>query len=289
MKHVMIDISTACGAKCKYCLHQYRNMVLPQFMSWETFIKIMVILERERYDYVYPYLSGEPILNSDYWKMVRAMSALGITTNTATKLCFRIDEQEMRGTFMTLKAPMYYDITIDAPDQTTQDNIAKHIDNDLVFSNLEKLATEARGRQITITVVTVVNRYNELHLKEIQRRVRDCGVLRWAAKPMGYYMGYRMQPEDEEMISDMAPAKSTRFSVVDGHIVSKMKQCGSFLKPVIGPTGNVTICCHDMLYREADWNILKVGSLDRINNGPEYQHKLELARKMQLKICEGCN
>jgi MoaA/NifB/PqqE/SkfB family radical SAM enzyme len=264
-------------------------MVKPQFMVWEAFVKIVDILKRERYDYVYPYLSGEPILHPNYWKMIIRMSNSAMVTNTATKLCFVIDEYEMREAFKRMNCQLYFDVTIDAPDQTIQDNIAKHINNDLVFSNLDKLATEARTKRITISVVTVVNRYNEWHLKEIKRRVNDCGVTRWAAKPMGYYMGYRMLPEDEATIADMAPAKSTRFSVVDGHVVSKMKQCGSFIKPVIGPTGNVTICCHDMLYHESDWNVLKVGSLDSIINSPGYQKKLELGRRMELGICRRCN
>lgn len=290
MKSVLVDIVTACGAKCKYCLHQYRDMTAPRFMSDKDFFKIISILHSEKYDYVYPYLSGEPILHKNFWAWVSLLSLGGTTVNTASKICFPIDIDEVIACFNTLTAPIHFDFTIDAHTQSVQDKIAKKIDNNMVFENLFAIAAEARGnRNITISVVTVVNAFNEKHLNSIRDRVQACGIKTWAPKPMGYYMGYRMQPEDEKMISEMAPAKSSRFSVVNGKVVSKMKECTKFMKPVIGVDGSVTLCCHDMLYHESEWNVLKTGSLDAIVNSPEYRAKVARGRAMQLEICKGCN
>jgi MoaA/NifB/PqqE/SkfB family radical SAM enzyme len=289
MKHVLLDITTACAAKCKYCLHQYRNMVKPRAMTQDHFVEITRILVAEKYNYVFPYMSGESMRHPRYWPWMLAMSRAGIMTNTASKLCFEINSADVVNCFANLEAPMHFDITIDAPNQSIQGSIAKNIDNDLVFKNLAMFVSLSCASPVSISVVTVVNKYNQDHLPEISRRIRSAGAETWAPKPMGYYMGYRMQPQDEAMIVEMAPSKSSRFAIVGGHVASKMKSCGKFLKPVIGPAGDVTICCHDMLYHEVVGNVLKAGSLDAVVKSTAYREKVELGKKMKLEICRGCN
>ena len=288
MKRCMLDICTACSAKCKYCLHQSRNMVPARMMSDEHFGAIRDILVREGWRYVYMYLSGEPLLHPKYWDMALDLSKHGITTDTASKLCFRVNWRAAREAWKQLKSPMHFDITIDAHNQELQDRVSLGINNNEVFYNLAKLAS-MQNRKLGIQVVTVVNAYNAPHLDEIKARVLECGVTRWVAKPMGYYMGYLLTPEDERMIVGLAPRGNQRFAVVDGHVVSKKHSCGSYLKPVIGVAGDVTLCCHDMLYREAQWNVLETGSLDKIVSSASYREAHHQGSKMKLSICEGCN
>lgn len=290
MKIAMIDVCSACTAKCKYCLHQYRNFVKGRMMDAEKFIDLIDILSFEGYDYIYPYLSGEPMLNKNYWSMVSYMSYKGITSNTASKLCFKIDFAEAEQVINNLINPIHFDITIDADCQEVQDNISRGIDNNQVFENLKRLYEISYGKKVTFSVVTVKNKFNENRLEKISKRISECGKFKWAVKQMGYYMGYRMTPEDMAMISEMSCSDNQRFSIgSDGTIKSNMKQCSSFLKPVIGPDGEVTICCHDMLYKESRWNVFDTGSLDKIVNSAEYQALVEKGKRMELEICEGCN
>lgn len=290
MNIVMIDISTACGAKCKYCLHQYRNMAVPKFMPFENFTKIIRILSNEGYDYIFPYLSGEPIIHPQYWDMIALMSEYKMTSNTASKLCYKIDMNRAANVFSKNRYPIHFDITIDAHNQETQDKIAKNINNSMVYENLSALAKiSSKNKLVSISVVTVVNSYNEEYLNKIKRMVIGCGVSKWTPKPMGYYMGYNIMPEDEKMISEMSSQKNRRFSIVNGKIVSKMKSCDKFLKPVIGVNGEVTICCHDMLYNVNTGNVLKTGSLKEIINSSVYQNARKLGSQMLLPICKGCN
>lgn len=289
MKRVLIDICTVCGAKCKYCMHQYRNMVIGKKMNREIFYNILDILRKEKYLYIYPYLSGEPLLHPQYWEFMAAASKAGIMTNTASKLCFDIDKKDMLNTFSSLSVPMHFEITIDADNQETQDKIAKHINNDQVFENLTALASVIGRAPVSISVVTVVNAFNEDRLPKILERVRKCGIDKWRSKSVGYYMGYMMRQEDIDMIADMEPKHiSKRFFVKNGELVSYKSACDSIM-PVIGVDGQVTICCHDMLYHEAVRNILETGSLDAIIRSKEYQTKVNLGRKMRLSICKGCN
>jgi len=284
----MLDIMTACTAKCRYCLHQFNNLTKPQAMSMKDFEAIKSTFTREHWDYVYMYLSGEPLLHPQYWSMLAEMSRAGITTNTASKLCFEISDAHMDYALCQLKAPAHFDITIDAHNQDTQNHISTGIDTEEVYENLKQLASWL-GSKVAVTVTTVVNRFNAPHLKEIQARVKSCGVASWTSKPMGYYMGYMMTPEDEAMIVDLAPNRSARFDVIDGHVRPRMKSCSRFIKPVIGVDGKVTVCCHDMLFRQAHWDLLQTNSLDAIVQSKAYRKAIALGKKMKLDICKGCN
>lgn len=289
MKSVLIDICTACGAKCKYCLHQYRNMVKPKTMSFAMFNDIVKKLKKDGYERVYPYLSGEPILNPEYWDMVELLSQYGIESNTASKLCFKIDWRKAEQVLSRLKTHAHFDITIDAADDVTQRKIAAGIDNSIVYKNLSRLVKTATCCDVDITVVTVLNRYNMESMPQIKDRVLSCGVKRWAAKSMGYYMGYAMTPEDHALVSDMIVPGNPRCVVSNGRVVSKMTSCGSYIKPVIGVNGEVTICCHDMLYKQSRWNINDYDSLDKIIGTREYQDMIKAGQEMKLDICTGCN
>lgn len=50
----------------KYGTTMYRNMTSGKIMNKETFYKIVDILRKEKYLYIYPYLSGEPLLHPQY-------------------------------------------------------------------------------------------------------------------------------------------------------------------------------------------------------------------------------
>lgn len=257
-------------------------------MDWDTFNKLRVILANEGWDYVYMYLSGEPLLHPHYWEMLLAMSHSGIVTDTASKLCFPIDWSSAAVTLGELYAKTHFDITIDAHTQELQDKVSVGINNAQVFDNLSALA-KLRSPKVSVSVITVRNAYNQGHLDAIRKRVEACGISRWTHKPMGYYMGYLLTPEDEAMMAELAPKNSPRFSVQKGHVVSNMTSCSHFLKPVIGVTGDVTVCCHDMLFKEAQWNVLTAGSLDKIVNSPSYRATRSKGGTMSLSICQGCN
>jgi MoaA/NifB/PqqE/SkfB family radical SAM enzyme len=290
-KAVTLDINSTCRAKCVYCLHQFRNMIKPKMMNLDNFRTILRILVKERYELIYPFLSGEPLLHPDFWTMLSMISNTGIVTDVATRIGFDIDFDKVINCVNSLKAKSYLRITIDAHNQGMQDVITSRIDIEQVYENLAKLADisiKSNGK-LGIYVVTVINIFNQHYLKEIRERVKSCKVSNWHKKDMGYYFGYKMNEEDERVISLIAITENSRFKIVDGKIISKKTVCDSFILPAIGPSGEVSICCHDMLYHESEANILEVGSLDAILQSPAYVKKIEDAKKMKLEICRNCN
>lgn len=286
-KKVLLDIVTACNAKCKYCLHQYKNLIKPQFIKEETFDAISEILVRENYNYVFLYMSGEPLLHPMIWNMISKMSNIGICTDVASKIYCNIEFSDMIKCFKSLKEPLNFCFTIDAHCQDLQNKIAKNINLDLVFNNLKIIKEASNGNNVNVIVTTVVNDFNEKYLLEIRNRVSNYGI-KWISKSMGYYMGYKIDDEDEKMITQMIAKGNDRFSVINGKIISKMKKC-KFIKPAIGVTGDVTICCHDMLWHESEWNVIETNSLDSIVSSPKYIEKVNKAKNMNLKICNNCN
>ena len=107
---------------------------------------------------------------------------------------------------------------------------------------------------------------------------------------MGYYMPQYASQKNLRAFQDSVPSEQhcLRFSVIDGKVASKRNICDGII-PVIGPTGNVTICCHDMLYQINMGNVLEEGSLRKILVSENYQEMTALGMERKLKICEGCN
>lgn len=289
MKWLMLDISTACPAKCKYCLHQYNNLIKPQLMKYDVFLEIADILSKENYTYVHLYMSGESMLHPRIWDMIDHLSKKKIKCDLASKIFFPIDFIRVKQTFDNLNAPLHFVFTIDGYDQESQNKIAKNIDNNKVFENL-KLFTQLSENNpyITIVAVTVVTSVNKGHLSLLEEKIKSCGVKKWIMKPMGYFLGYKTTNEDIKMIEEINPPDNSRFIIVDEKLVSLKKQC-HLMKPVVSVEGEVSVCCHDMFYKETCGNILKTKSLDAILNSKAYQEKLILGKNLKLEICYNCN
>ena len=294
-KRVLLDISTGCPAKCKYCLHQVKRLVTPRIMQKDNFIAIVDTLKAEGFNFVYLYASGEPLLNKYWMYFILYCASKRVVSNLATKLTVKIDFKQLREVLHLCaveRRRVELLFTVDTLRQETQKKIAPGIKTDVVLENLDGMKeVNAQCSYVKMTAHTVVNRYNEDELGEIKNYFNTLGI-KWAPRRMGYFIGRKIEREDVEMMQDMLP-KSTRyparFTVKDGKIVGKTGRCTDRLQPVISPEGDVAICCRDMLYECTAGNILEAGSLNKILQSDRYMALVEKARKMELSICQGCN
>jgi len=161
----------------------------------------------------------------------------------------------------------------------------------VVLGNLRGLTELAsRNKSIIVKAYTVVCRQNKSLLPEIEKTIRGCGATEWYTKKMGFYMSAIMDEEDKRNILDIVPEKDNGRMVYDGRLfLSKKKNCGSYIIPIISPEGDVSICCHDMLYRNIVGNILETNSLVWILESEKYKRDAKLGRRRLLPICRGCN
>ncbi len=194
----------------------------------------------------------------------------------------------MRDCFQNISTEVKFLVTIDSVDQNIQDNIARGISVELVKKNLG-LLIKNKPKNVEVFVYTVINRYNEENINEIKRFVNGLGLTH-NTKSMGIFSSTIINNEFYENMRDLYPKKlqNERFYLEKGKVKSKMDACG-YLKPVIGPTGDVTICCHDMMYKINTGNILESNSLKNIILSKKYCDFVEAGKNKELSICKECN
>lgn len=287
----LIDISSTCGAKCGYCLHQSLGLAPKRFMDFSVFTRIVRILKAEGVHRAHMYMTGEPLYHPRFLDCLWMLVSFEVTTTIASKLPVPIDILRLAGIIEKSVVPVIFQITVDSLDQKKQSKIAPGIRTSIVKRNVEGLAALARHtKRLVIKPVSVINRFNENDLGSIRKYFRNLG-LPWSAKAMGFYMGRKITPDAARSIKTLIPktkAFRSRFDS-DGMTVRSMGKGCPFRNPGISVDGNVTVCCHDMLFDVNAGNVLEAGSLLKILNSPQYKRLRELGNKRQLPICKGCN
>lgn len=234
-------------------------------------------------------------MHPDIYEFIAQVAEHGMKSSTATKLTVPIDFDRLDGALGRSDASgrkAQFLITVDSFRQETLRKIAPGILLDRVISALTECAELRKRHKSAIFVFdTVVNRYNEGELDEIRSTLAELGFTGWYPKQMGYYHSRLANDEDVSKIADAVPENDeyrARFNVVGNEIVSKKETC-QVGACVIGPEGEVTLCCHDMLYELNFGNVLKEGSLRKIMASCAFAKAFAAGRKMELEICKGCN
>jgi hypothetical protein len=178
---------------------------------------------------------------------------------------------------------------LDAIEQKVQDTISDGTRTDVVLKNLDSVFKITRSN-IDASVTTVLTSGNQPYIDDMKKYVSKFGI-KLCTKGMGYYMSDDANQDEINEMSGMLPTGGVRnrFMVDGGKIIGKKTFCGSMMKPIINADGDVSICCHDMLFEEKCGNILAEGSLNKVLNSQQYKNKVKLGSDMKLGICRGCN
>ena len=290
---VLLDVCSACGSRCKYCIHQSKRLCKRENMSQESFDAITEVLLREGFRDVYLYFTGEPLLNPLYPEFLSSCGVRGFASvNTATKLNAKVDWDDMDCALgFCDNSHVFFLVGVDSLEDESLKAISPGASAELLNANLEGLSrTVAKHRRVKVLVNTVVTRPNEKQLADIERRCLSLGF-DWSRREMGFFMSRRAEPSDVEAVAALVPScGSSRFKIENGVVFSgRSGRCTDLLEPGISPTGDVVVCCHDMLYEGVVGNILKTKSLIGILNSKEYQDTLSQCRKMEAVFCKGCS
>ncbi len=295
--HIIIDICTACGADCVYCLHQAAGLAKSKLMPRESFLKIADILHSEAYELVYLYQSGESFHHPDYFEFVAAIAERDMDSSTATKLFMSVNWEAFDQTLAVCETTgryVEYLVTVDALDQDVQNKIGPGIRTDTVKANLEKLAELNQKYDCMRCILdTVVHANNEHEIDRFPAYFSKLGFQTWYPRRMGYFMPSFARKEDFEAIAAVVPSSKehpARFSIIENELIPSepQKRC-DLGAAAIGPDGDLTVCCHDMLHVNKLGNILEVGSLRKIISSDRFDQAANKGRNMQLPICQGCN
>jgi len=276
----LIDITTICPHNCVYCYHQKESLVAPANMSIETFESIVSILAKERFNRIYLYMSGEPLVHPDFYHFVHRCGQKGFETNVATKAGIPINWPALIGAQMAFKkggGRLRWLIEVPAWNQKTADHICsidlkKQKENLRVFGNM---ARSGKYKNVSWRTDTIVTKWNEKELSKIKNGIFKFGFTSWISKPPGYYL-------DDKKNQDWFPSRRYNRRLILGR-----QKCPFPRNVAINVSGDVSVCCHDMLFQIKVGNVVKEKTLKGIINRNQVIMKKRLA--MKLKICRKCN
>jgi molybdenum cofactor biosynthesis enzyme MoaA len=169
---VLLDICSACGSRCRYCIHQSKRLCKRENMSHESFDSITGILLKEGFRDVYLYFTGEPLLNPLYPVFLSSCGIRGFSNiNTATKLNAKVDWDAMdRALGFCDNSCVSFLVGVDSLEDESLKAISPGASAETLKVNLEMLSkTIAKHRQVKVLVNTVVTRPNEKYLADIER------------------------------------------------------------------------------------------------------------------------
>lgn len=277
----LIDVTTICPHNCVYCYHQKEGLLDPVNMKADTFEAIISVLAKEGYKRVYLYMSGEPLAHPDIYRFIHRCGQEGFETNVATKAGIPINWPALIGAQMAFKkggGALRWLIEVPTLKQETADHICS-INLEKQKHNLQIFGGMARSRKykgVSWRTVTIVTKWNEKELGKIKRSVFKVGFNSWVFKRPGYFLA------DDKESRDWMPSQ-----LYNRRLISRRKKCPFPRNVAINVLGDVSVCCHDMLFRLNLGNVVKEGTLKGIINRNQGIMKRRFA--MKLNICEKCN
>ena len=278
---VLLDITTRCPHKCAYCYHQKKSLLKPADMSIETFDSIIPILKKEKFHRILLFMSGEPILHPSFYYFLKRCGEGGFETTVATKAGLSIDWNKIKAAqkaFQKGRAVLKWLIECPAVKQETADHICnidleKQKENLHVFGKMEK---SRAYKNITWKVRTIVTKWNENELAKIGKEMKKMGFSNWKPKTPGYFIA---KLEDD---NDWMPSNRYNRRLKVGP-----KRCPFPRNAAISTGGNVSICCHDMLFKYNLGNMVERGTLKNILLENKDLMRRRLSKK--IDICKFCN
>ena len=172
---VQVEITTHCNGSCIYCPHTImRNQWVNRHMPVELFNKLIPFIGYT--DLVYLQGWGEPLLNNNFFEMVRTCKALGKRVGFTTNGMLLTED-----TIQTLVELQLDIIGISLAGTTarTNDRIRKGSNLDKVISHLEllrKIKAEKKSQAPAVHLAYLMLRSNFHELKDILHIARKVGA-----------------------------------------------------------------------------------------------------------------
>jgi len=270
-------------------------------MSESDFKQVVEIISKEKYDYVYLYLSGEPYLHPKIYDFVGFLHQKSIKVNVATRLCSKIDW----GKFWKF-LPDILLVTLDSFQKETVELISPGAPFSLIMGNFEEFSKLWRSTERKCSLRFSVNETTANHgqLDEIQTQIEKLfkkETVSFGSRPIGIAFGCSTDLEIADAVEcgkDLIDGV-TRVKVENSVPVCQYhprfwpdgKKCTmvSGIVPVIGWNGDLLPCCHDFLYKTVMGNVIEENSVDNILNSVLGRKIIEEGINMKLPICRSCN
>jgi len=289
IKSVIIETTNLCNLHCPLCPTQSSNRERG-IMSFPDFLKIAESLPSSIQN-VSLYLSGEPLINKNIFRMVTFLVNRDIYCSISTN-----------GTLLGKKIDKILDsglseliIGVDGATEDTYKKYRKGGDFPVLIENIRRLVQEKRKRCLKtpfIEIQFIIMKHTEKEMDLAVKLAKDLKVD--AISFISVSLGTHQTDEGErkKLVSEYLPndLSFSRYYIDNtGMPINKWQYnyCPLWRLPVILWNGDITVCCFDHNGLEVYGNILRRNFIDVWKSKEHFQvvNKM-LFRKMS--ICKTC-
>lgn len=167
--HIQLEPTNYCNYNCAMCLHK-QVITRPRHLNPDQLARIIEMM-RPRYVTFSGY--GEPLLNSEFFNMVRMLGRRGAGVNTTTNgsLTSRFVD-DILGSGLD-----NFSTSLDAAQPDTYEAIRRKSNFDKVVSDFKSLAGEKRGRALPeLRISFVIQERNVREMESFVHLARDTGA-----------------------------------------------------------------------------------------------------------------
>jgi len=285
---IAFEPTTTCNLKCPECPSGLRKFTRPtgnaDFSLFENTIK----QNHKHAFYLTLYFQGEPLINRDFYKMVRAAKQKKFYVSTSSNAHFFTKENAIK----TVESGL--DKLIISLDGLTQKTYSKYrIEGTLQkvldgIDNLVKAKNDLRSATPNIIIQFLVFSHNEHEIKLVKKLKKQLGVDAVKIKSAQFYNpdNSELIPQDENL-TRYRKNKSGSFAIKN-KIVNRCWRLWS--SPVITQDGQVLPCCFD---KDAEHSLGKLNgdSFTNIWNDNDYSdfRKQVFTDRSKIDICRNCS
>ena len=289
---IIIDPIVKCNLDCPLCgippkiLNDYGSK-----LSLEDFNKILNKVEGTTNHIVFCH-AGEPFLNNEIYKMIKAVNDLHMVSSTVTNgtLLNKNNINEI------IKSGLdFLQISFDGFSKVTYEKYRVGADFDKVFAGVKELIKtkkKGRWRKPHIEITYLIHAYNQHEFDKTRDYFKK---LRIPVKPLSVNLNIHRR-NDNKTLKDLehwVPFGNEYFLYKKGDkgtIIRKTPgriKCDTCMKPVIRCDGTILLCCHDI------FESIKLGNIYDCNfkefwMSERYRKIREKASVREFEVCKVC-
>lgn len=287
-RSIMIEVIPHCNLRCVMCPcyikgEEVTKDRLTDYMTLESFKKIIdLIVGKFNFQVCFTY-SGEPLLNKDLRAILMYLRHRGIPSVVHTN-----------GMLLDREVNMFPDrfiISLDGATKETYEEVRKGGDFDKVVKNIRKLTkVEDKWGRSFVELQFIVTSKNRHEIPLFRKLCKELGVDNGYTKSLLVYQGTDNK-EYVDTVKGYFTEDTARYDKVDGELVLKNTDggCPEIQNAVITVDGDVVMCCFDVHGEYTFGNCIRRG-LDEIWDDEAYRYfRREVMEKRFLGTCKFCN
>lgn len=245
-KSYIIEVTNICNQRCAMCPWYSLMKRKTEMMSYDRFALIFEKI-KDHAEAISFYLMGEPFLNTEIFKMITLCKKHGVRTHISSNgmLVGAVIDKILDSGLDSLQ------ITLDGFSAESHEKYRVGSNFEIVKEGIRKIAEERKKRGSafpTLTIQTLIFKFNEKEIPEIEKFARECGIDHFSLKApnMGRDVSVKESFVNDFLLESEEYKKFNRTADMAGDKYYKNKNfCPQFSNGVIAVSGDVVPCCFD--------------------------------------------